>query len=145
MQNPSKVYRRNGLTSRCHIYSPTGTPKVRNRARESSHPSQDTEISHAFHCIRHTGRQAHLVLWHPRGQHGRISPASPNLEARLHLQPLLLPLPLTLRAAVFFTGGGGLQDPPQTARLTMAKDTCIPEGKIPLLPKKQKRRQSQER
>ena len=70
-KNPSKVHPRSGPTCRRHICSPTGIPKIRNRARGSSRPSQDTGLLQAFPCIRHTGRQASLVPRHPRGLHGR--------------------------------------------------------------------------
>ncbi|MPC59347.1 hypothetical protein E2C01_053366 [Portunus trituberculatus] len=40
-QNPPKLYPRNSLKGRCHVCNPTGTPKVKNRARGSSCPSQE--------------------------------------------------------------------------------------------------------
>ena len=51
MQNPSKVLPRSGqrhATCKRHICSPIGTPKIRNRARGSSRPSQDTGLPQAI-------------------------------------------------------------------------------------------------
>ena len=35
---------------RRHSFTPTGTPKITNRTKESSHPFQDTGIPQAFPC-----------------------------------------------------------------------------------------------
>ncbi|MPC56435.1 hypothetical protein E2C01_050396 [Portunus trituberculatus] len=64
---------------RCHICSPPAPP-VKNRTRGSSCPSQDTGISLAFPCIRHTGRQAPLMPWHLRCMHGQTPPAEPDWD-----------------------------------------------------------------
>ena len=70
-QKPSKVHPRSGPTCRRRICSPTGTPKIKNGAKGSSLPSQDTGLPQAFPCISHTDRQAPLVAWLPGGLHGQ--------------------------------------------------------------------------
>ena len=102
-----------------HICSPTGSPKIKSRARGSSRPSQDTGLPQAFPCIRHTGGQAPLVPWHPRGLHGR-TPQHTWIGAVARGSPA--PIVSTPTSASNFVGGcgsffygEGLQAPPQPA------------------------------
>ena len=140
-QNPSKVHSRSGPMCGRHICSPTGTPKIRNRARGSSRPSQDTGLPQAFPCIRHTGRQVPLVPRHPRGLQGRIPQYTwIGAVARGSSTPVA-----STPTSASNIGGGcgcffyreGLQAPPQPARSAKGTDTGILGGKNPACPKKE--------
>ena len=125
MQSSSKVHPRNGPTCRRHICSSTGTPKIRNRARGASRPSQDTGLPQAFPRIRHTGRQAPLVPRHPRGLHGRTPQhAWIGAVARGSSAPIA-----SIPTSVSNIGGdcgcflhGGVASPTQPARSAMGRD-----------------------
>ena len=96
----------------------SAAPKIRSRARGSSLPFQDTGLPQAFPCIRHTGRQAPLVPWHPRGLHGR-TPQHTWIGGVARGSPA--PIAPTPTSASNFVGGcgcfygEGLQAPPQPA------------------------------
>ena len=143
MQNPSKNHPMSGPTSRRHICRPPGTHKIRNRARGSSRPSQDTGLLQAFPCIRHTGKQAPLVPRHPGGLHDR-TPQHTWIRTVARGSPAPI-TPTPTSASNFFGGwrcffyGEGLQGTPQPARSVMARDTGILGGKNPGCPKKGKR------
>ena len=82
----------------------SAAPKIRSRARGSSLPFQDTGLPQAFPCIRHTGRQAPLVPWHPRGLHGR-TPQHTWIGSVARGSPA--PIASTPTSAANFVGGCG--------------------------------------
>ena len=125
-----------------HICHPTGSPKVRNRVRGSSCPSEDIGIPQAFPCIHHIGRQAPLVPWHPRGLHGQTLQQT---LIRVMVRGLAMLIALTPTSTSNTDGNceglfyrEQLQASSQPGRSALGRDTGILEGKTLAAQKRQK-------
>ncbi|MPC97298.1 hypothetical protein E2C01_092605 [Portunus trituberculatus] len=85
-------------------------PKVKNRARGSFRPSQDTGISQASPCIHHTSRQGACMVGHPNRTGSGLW-----LETRPRLEPRPPTSTSNCGSGCGLFHREGLQDPPQQA------------------------------